>query len=59
MTMPSSAVRNTIVQVIASIIKGSQESLKAIVLVLLSYYSPLECLKSLNPDSVWSSRLEL
>nr|AIG89951.1 hypothetical protein [Capsicum annuum] len=61
-TTPSSAVsirRNRIVQVIASITEGSQESLRAIVLVLLSCYSPLECLKSLNPDSVRSSRLEL
>lgn len=51
--------RNIVVKVIASITEGSQESLRALVLHYSARYSPLECLKSLNPYSVQSSRLEL
>ena len=50
---------NRVIKVIASITEGSQESLRALVLHYSARYSPLECLKSLNPYSVWSSRLEL
>lgn len=51
--------RNRVVKVIASITEGSQESVRALVLHYSARYSPLKCLKSRNPYSVWSSRLEL